>query len=59
MIKTKLFTAYYPLEGSQLIDDKINQFVYENDCEIVDVKLATCVETDSDIVNVTAILLYK
>ena len=53
--KTKLFSTKEHFE----IDEQINNFIEREDCQIVDIKFSSLLDTYNNIIMCFALLIYK
>lgn len=55
MIQTKLFTGY----SNESVDEDINQFLYEMDAELIDIKFSASRVSPTNIMSIAALLIYE
>jgi len=53
--KTKLFLSKQNFE----IDEQINEFIEREDCQIIDIKFSSLLDTYHNIIMFFALLIYK
>ena len=53
--KTKLFSSKQYFE----IDDQINEFIEREDCQIIDIKFSSLLDTYHNIIMFFALVIYK
>lgn len=53
--KTRLFSSKQNFE----IDDQINEFIEREDCQIIDIKFSSLLDTYHNIIMFFALVIYK